>query len=185
MKIHHEIIDLCRAGDRAAQKQLYHELLPYLNAVCRRYTFDTSRVKDILQETFIRIFRNVHQFDASKGEFKSWAVKIAINCCLRQKEKESRFSTIELLPNQHGGKINPVVFRKFSNEEVLNFLKRMPMNYFKVFNLFVIDGFSHKEIADLLQIDETLSRKRLSRARAWIQAKTDENDFFSLMSSIG
>ena len=171
MVVDSELIKGCKQKDRVAQKQLYNLLLPYLNAICRRYLTNPSDLKDTLQETFIKVFSNINQYDPGRGQFKTWAVKIAINCTLKYNQKMRKLPTDELIADQHFQILNPEVLKKLSDEDLLTFFKTMPKSYYEVFNLHVIDGFSHKEIAMMLGIGEDLSRKRLSRARAWLASK--------------
>lgn len=173
MKISNEIIALCKSKNRAAQKQLYRQLLPYLNVVSKRYLKDSTYTSDVLQEIFILIFTKIEQYDSAKGAFKTWAVRITINCCLKHNQKFSKAIVQELIPSQHGKTILPEVLNKYSDEEIMRFLKKMPEQYFQVFNLYELDGFSHKEISEVVGITEALSRKRLSRAKAWIEKKIE------------
>lgn len=166
-----ELIALCASGNRGAQKQLYQLLLPYLNALCKRYLNDQSVLKDVLQETFISLFLNIHKYDAAKASFKTWATKIAINFCLKQNQKNKKWPTAEFLLSEHDLPAEPDVFKKLTDEEILKELKKMPENYYEVFNLYVIDGFSHKEIAEMLNIEPSLSRQRLTRGREWLKKK--------------
>lgn len=177
MKISDKIIALCKSKDRTAQKQLYRQLLPYLNVICKRYLNDSTYLNDVLQETFILLFTKIEQYDSSKGIFKTWAVRIAINCSLKHNKKNAKSILQELILSKHEQKIDPAVYTKYSDEEVMIFLKQMPEQYFQVFNLYEIDGFSHKEIADLLKIGESLSRKRLSRAKTWLEKRIEPEQF--------
>lgn len=179
MQINIELIAACISNQRVAQKQLYDILLPYLNVICQRYLRNQSDRSDVIQETFISLFKNLHQFDVHKASFKTWATKIAINYALKANEKGNRNATQELVVPMHEPKLDPAILRQLSNEELLLWMKRMPENYFAVFNLFVVDGFSHKEIANILRIDESLSRQRLSRGKAWLKDKLPD-DFRSL-----
>ncbi len=174
MIIPNALIEGCQKKDRSAQKRLYTLLLPYLNAVCGRYLNYTEERQDTLQEAFIKIFTNINQFDPSRSQFKTWAVKITINCCLKCNVKAAKNDTQEFLPEQNSQTVTPKVLEKLSDEDLQNFLKTMPQKYYEVFNLHIIDGFSHKEIAALLNIEEALSRKRLSRARAWLSSKSTQ-----------
>ena len=173
MLITNELLRKCKLKEGLAQKQLYGLLLPYLNVVCNRYLNNSTDVKDTLQETFINIFLNIDKYDSSRGQFKTWAVKICINCCLKCNHKVVKLNTKQFILEQHNRSINPEILAKLSDEDLLIFLKKMPQACFEVFNLHVIDGFSHKEIASLLKIKESLSRKRLSRAREWLSSKRE------------
>ena len=166
-----ELISLCLSKNREAQRKLYDLLLPYLNVMCNRYLVNDTDVKDVLQETFINIFKNLNQFDVQKASFKTWTTKIAINNCLKCNAKNSKLSIEELVIDIHESTVDPTIIENISNEELLTWLKKMPQPYFEVFNLHVIDGFSHKEIAKLLDIESSLSRKRLSRAREWLKKR--------------
>ena len=171
MVINTELIKACQRKENSAQKQLYSILLPYLNVVCKRYINNPSDLQDVLQEAFIRIFSSIEIFEPSKGQFKTWTVRITINCALKHNAKMKRIQTDELSPEQHVQLINPAIIKKLTDEDFIAFVKKMPQKYYEVFNLHIIDGFSHKEIGQLLNRDESLSRKRLSRARAWLSSK--------------
>ncbi len=171
MKINKECIDGCLRGENAAQRQLYDQLLPYLNAIVGRYLDDLSHRKDILQEAFILIFNKIDRFDPEKGAFYSWASKIIINLSLKHnKTSKSRFYS-NLDGQEEFITVDPKVINQLSNEELIKFLRTMPDKYYQVFNLYAIDGFSHQEISELLGIRTGLSRKRLARARNWLQEK--------------
>ena len=154
-----------------AQRQLYDALLPYLNAMCKRYLYDGNYLKDVLQETFINIFNYLDQFDIQKASFKTWSTKIAINACLKYNQKNKNSQTEELRLELHEAPVGAEVMIYLSNEEMINWLKKMPVQYYEVFNLHVIDGYSHNEIGQLLSIEAALSRQRLSRARAWLKKR--------------
>ncbi len=171
MVIDDQLIEGCKHKNRVAQKQLYGILLPFLNAVCRRYANNSFDVNDILQETFINIFSNLEKYDSNRAQFKTWSVKIAINCTLKHNKKMYQLPVKQLEVDLHSKTIEPDILDKLSDEDLLAFLKTMPKKYFDVFNLSAIDGFSHKEIGAILNIEENLSRKRLSRARTWLISK--------------
>ncbi|MEM9544340.1 MAG: sigma-70 family RNA polymerase sigma factor [Bacteroidota bacterium] len=172
MNVSNDIIQKCKNRNPQAQRKVYDMLLPYLNSICRRYLPYSSNRNDVLQETFIKIFTKIDQFDSKRGEFKSWSGKIAINACIQHSQKTITRKEIELSDTEYQIPIGPNIIARLTNAEVLKVLSRMPLEYFQVFNLFVVDGFSHDEIAELLNIKSTLSRKRLARAREWISNRT-------------
>lgn len=171
MGIGDELIEQCVQQDRAAQKQLYHLLLPYLKAVAARYVHSPQVLPDCLQDAFVRIFQNLEKFDRSRGEFKSWACRITINTALNLNRKEGR--SVSADPNELVLAVPPDVLEQMSGEDLLTLLKQMPESYFEAFSMHVLDGFEHKEIGDMLGISEGLSRKRVSRARAWLNKVFD------------
>ena len=164
-----ELIALCLSKNVEAQRKLYEALMPSLAAICKRYLYDKSYLKDTLQETFVRIFKSLDQFDVQKASFKTWSCKIAINCCLKQNEKIRSKPTYELISEFNEPNISPEVLELLDNEQLLLWLKKMPIRLYEVFNLYAIEGYSHKEIGNMLAIDSSLSRKRLSRARDWLK----------------
>ena len=175
MDINNDIIQSCIKQERAAQNKVYKILLPYLRAVAYRYLKDTSYVKDVLQESFIKIFRSIDKYDMQKASLKQWATRIVINTSLNYNDRVIGFPKEELKILNTGILSIPKAIQNLSNEHLLYILKQMPDNYFKVFNLHIIDGYSHQEISELLQINQELSRKRLSRARIWLKKTFHKN----------
>ncbi len=171
MKISSFLIEKCLAQNRQAQKELYLKLFPYLKAVAVRYLKNKSLINDVLQESFIRIFNKIDQFDSGKGNFLKWSTRITINAVLSYND---RFDTKDYEFNilLHDTGTTPEILKVFSNEMLLSFLRKMPYELYEVFNLFIIDGYSHEEISALLKISNALSRKRLSRARNWLKSNT-------------
>ncbi len=171
MQINQDLIQSCKSHNRMAQKQLYQLLLPYLRAVASRYLRDTSFVKDVLQESFVKIFKHLDRYDPNKAPLNKWAAKIVVNDCLNYNKRVIGIPNEEFDTTQHEIVCLPQVMKDLSDEHLLFILKQMPNGYFEVFNLFAIDGYKHDEIAQMLGITEALSRKRLSRARDWLKKR--------------
>ncbi len=169
MKIDPNILNDCKKNKRAAQKQLYKILLPYLKVIALRYLSDTSYVKDVLQESFVKIFKSLNTFDEKRASIKSWSSKIVINTCLNFNERVISKLVIKEELNETDILYIPQIVNRLNDEQLLAVLKKMPPDYYSVFNLFLIEGYSHDEIASLLKINPALSRKRLSRAREWVK----------------
>ena len=160
------ILSLFDKGDNRAMDKLYLEYADYLTGVCTRYISDEDMVKDVLQESFIQIFTQIHQFEyRGKGSLKAWITKITINEALMQLRKEKNFliplheSQISDLPDE-----DPDVEGLDANI-LMAFVRKLPPGYRAVFNLFVIEEKSHKEIAEILQIQPTTSASQLLRAK--------------------
>lgn len=173
MYIEKKYIDGIVRKEPDAQKEVYAQLLPYLNAICGRYLNELSSRKDVLQEAYIKIFTKVGQFNHERGEFHSWAARILINTCLLHNNKGKAKETLEITDQIVQVSIRPEILAALRNEDVLKFLKTMPTNYYTVFNLFIVDGYTHQEIATLLDINESLSRQWLSRAKRWLKKHID------------
>ena len=159
----------CLEGNRIAQKELYKCLLPYLNAICNRYLKNTSLRHDVLQESFITIFKKIDQYNSELGAFHSWSSRIVINNCLKHNQSTKKFIAYKTVRFEKI--IEPEALSLLGIEDVERFLKSMPEKYYEVFMLFVVDGFDHGQIAEMLEIKVELSRKRLARARVWIQER--------------
>ena len=169
MQISSDLIKACISQERKAQKQLYELLLSYLRAVANRYLRDISYSKDVLQESFVKIFKNLGTYNPQIAPCHQWAARIVINTCINYNQRVSVKSHEELTTIHHNMPITSETIQVISDEYLLFLLKQMPNEYFEVFNLFVIDDYSHQEIAEFLNINESLSRKRLSRAKEWLR----------------
>lgn len=171
MQAEQSLIQSCIRQKRDAQQALYRLLLPYLRAVATRYLRDTSYVKDVLQESFVKIFRSIDKYDPQKAPLKSWAARIVINTAINYNDRVIGTPTEEFMIDAHEQSELPEVLENLTDDALLALLKEMPKGYFEIFNLYVIDGYSHKEIAEMLDTTEASSRKKLSRAKAWLQKK--------------
>lgn len=171
------LISKCKDDDRRAQYELFDLYLPYVNVVVRRYLFDQSNVKDVVQEIFITVFKSIKtSYNPSKGAFKPWLRTISINRCIKQNKNYKTFENLDLI--EHETSVEPAVFSSFNQEELLKYLQNMPENYKVVFNMSVIDNYSHSEIAAILGISEMASRKKLSRARNWLNQRIQSSKSF-------
>ena len=136
-------------------------------AICRRYA-GQQYAEDVMQDSFIRIFQYLGQY-RNEGSFEGWIRRVCVNTCIRHLEKAKRLTVDyygEGLP-EHG--IEPDVISTMSANELLDVIDKIPDGYKTVFNLSVIEGFQHKEIAQLLGIEESSSRSQLTKARKFIQ----------------
>lgn len=185
MEISSLILDGLRRNDHKAQRELYDLTLPFLRAICSRYLYDQSSIMDILQESYISIFTQIHRYDASKGQLTKWITTILINKCINQNKKVSRRNESEFEIKIHDiGERDAV--SNMTDEDLLFILKKMPSGLLNVFNLYIIDGYSHQEISEVLDISILSSRKKLSRAKQWLQStfRNDEKTIIYLQNSI-
>ena len=163
-----EILQRCRKGDESAYRHLVDTHADQLMGVCVRYLRDLQKAEDALQETFIQVFKSIHQFDG-KGALAGWMYKIAVNCCLKELRKSNRLS----FPEEPVGIEQlvewPQAYETLDAEDLLRVLDKLPPHYRIIFNLYAIEGYSHKEISDMLGIRESLSRTKLTRARKMLQ----------------
>ena len=163
-----QVIEQCRNQNRLAQKKLFETFGPKLYAVSRRYTPSSSDPMDNLHDAFIKIFEKINQFDSQKGSFDAWARKIVINCALNKCEKQ-KLHLMVVNNYQQNTTDDFSVVEKMSIDEIQRLIEQMPDGYKQVFCLHEIEGYSHAEIGEMLNIKESSSRSQLTRARKILQ----------------
>jgi RNA polymerase sigma factor (sigma-70 family) len=161
------LIRECLRGKADAQRRLYDRYAGNMYAVCLRYARNASDAADILQEGFVKVFTKLDQYHF-QGSFEGWIRRIMVNTALRTYQRQ-RFdleqSGYEQLPDKP---IEPDAVAKLSAAELRNLIEQLPDGYRVVFNLVAIEGYSHAEAADLLNIQESTSRSQLTKARRWL-----------------
>jgi len=170
----HELIGLCIKGDRMAQKALYDRLASRMFPVCIRYVGERSVAEDILQEGFVTLFTRLDSFKGD-GSFEGWARKIFVNTALMYLRKKDALKMSDELETARN--LSTDITSQMDNigyKELMKLITSLPTGFRTVFNMYVIEGYSHKEIAEMLNISETTSRTQLSRARVWLQNKIKE-----------
>ena len=162
-----ELIRRCEANDRKAQRMLYERFAPLLMSICRRYV-GSANAEDVLQDSFIRIFQYLAQY-RHDGSFEGWIRRVCVNTCIRYLEKAKRLQVEYVADGMPEYAVEPDIIHKMSADELLLLIDKLPDGYRAVFNLSVIEGFHHKEIAGMLGIEESSSRSQLTKARKYIQ----------------
>ena len=163
-----ELVRGCINKDEKYQKILWDTHAPKLLTVCRRYCKDLYEVEDVLMETMVKVYNNLGSF---RGESKlsTYLRRITINMCLNK--IRSRKETVSLDSIDFSLGRNSWVIEKLAAEDILKLVNELPEGYKQVFNLYAIDGYSHREIAEMLEIQEVTSRTQFSKARKALQAK--------------
>jgi len=169
-----EIIELCLKNDVKAQELFYRHFAGRMFGVCLRYAGNPMEAEDILQEGFIRVFKNLHHF-RYEGSLEGWVRRTMANTAINYYKKQLKFQkeielneTITFATNQDDG------LSKLAVEELLKIIHELPVGYRTVFNLYVIDGYTHKEIGTLLGVSENTSKSQFSRARNAIQQELEK-----------
>lgn len=168
-----QIIKASVDGDRKAQEKLFNIYAGKMMTVCRRYAKNEAEAEDFLQEGFIRVFTFLNSYE-STGSFDAWVRKVFVNTALKQLSKKSIPIDFEADESYNVTSYEVDVVSKLSELEILSVLEELPMGYKTVFNLFVIEGYNHKEIAEMLNIEEGTSRSQLVKARKLLQEKITE-----------
>ena len=167
-----QLINDCKKGNTKAFEQIYRLLSPKVFAVCLKYSRNYEEAQDNLQEGFILIYEKINQFHF-KGSFEGWAKRVVINYILQQYRNQGIFEIIsENLPDDSEIEVDE---ENVSLEFLTKIIQELPDRYRLVFNLYVMDGYSHKEIAEMLEINIGTSKSNLARAKAILKNKIEEN----------
>lgn len=168
-----DLINGCLAGSRQSQEALYQRFSPKMYAVCLRYAGDANDAQDLLQEGFIKVFRNIAKF-RKDGSFEGWIRRIFVNTAIEQyRKKINKISVSEKEDLAvEDGAWN--VLDRMAEQDIIQLIQELAPGYRAVFNMYVIEGYSHKEIGDLLEISEGTSKSQLARAKGILQKKLKE-----------
>jgi RNA polymerase sigma factor (sigma-70 family) len=165
MKNNDELIEACLKGDSRAQKMLFEKHGPKLFAVCMRYSNSEEEAKDVLQDGFIKIFEKLNIYKG-EGSFEGWMRRVVVNTALDAIRKNKKLkSQVDIDDVAYGLTTNESVLDTMAAEDLMLVLQTLPTGYRTVFNLYVIEGYSHKEIAEELNITVSTSKSQFSRAK--------------------
>ena len=163
------ILQGCLKNNAAAQKALYEKFSAKMLVVCYRYAHSREDAEDMLQEGFIKVFSQIHTFEG-RGALEGWVRRIVVHTCINILKKNKRFNeSVDLI---HANSIQvreesiPSIIQA---KEVVECIRLLPIGYRTVLNLYAIEGFSHKEISIMLDIEESTSRSQYTRAKAMLE----------------
>jgi RNA polymerase sigma factor (sigma-70 family) len=163
-----DLIVGCLNGDRRLQEELYRRFSPRMYAVCLRYAGSAEEAEDILQEGFIKVFRKVDSF-RSEGSFEGWIRRIFVNTAIEHfRRKRYMMPVTEKEETTIEGKYSSAL-DDLATKDIMALVQELSPGYRTVFNMYVVEGYTHKEIADLLGISEGTSKSQLSRAKVILQ----------------
>ncbi len=168
------LVEGCKSGNRLSQKALYDALSRKMFAVCLRYMGDREAAEDVLQDGFVTLFSKLDSFSGA-GSFEGWARKIFVNTALMSLRKKDVLRNTEEVDAASGvSSESPTAVQQISYRELMKLVSELPPGFRTVFNMYVIEGYSHKEIAEALGVSEVTSRSQLQRARTLLQDKIKE-----------
>ncbi|MDH5366379.1 MAG: RNA polymerase sigma factor [Cyclobacteriaceae bacterium] len=178
MDIEKQLVEQCKNGDRNAQEKIYALFSRSMYVVCQRYSKSQLEAEDIMQESFIKVFKNIEQYrgDSTLG---AWVKRIVINTALNsQRSKLYMFpmTDVKELENENDGDFS---LSRFHLKELLAMIQSLPEGCQVVFNLFAIEGYSHKEIAEKLHISEGTSKSQYSRAKSLLRKMIEHEEKLS------
>jgi len=167
-------------GDKSAFRLLYSRYARMFMLVCRRYFSNKEDAEDMLQESFVSIFKDLKQFDTNRGKFQYWGRKVVVNTCLQKLRKKTVLDDFDDLSKvEHGIGISPEVISKLSLEELTKIIHQLTPGQKLVFNLYVIDGFTHQEISQILGISVSTSKTQLMKAKRFLRTDLENNNYFN------
>ena len=163
-----DLISGCINGNRRMQEELYRRFSPRMYAVCLRYAGSSEEAEDILQEGFIKIFKKLSSF-RGEGSFEGWIRRIFVNTAIEHFRRKRYLQPVtEKEENTIEGKYISVL-DTLAEKDILDLIRQLSPGYRTVFNMYVVEGYTHKEIGDILGISEGTSKSQLSRAKVILQ----------------
>ncbi len=165
-----ELIRGCIREEAACQRQLFNQYASRMLGVCNRYARNAADAEDILQDAFIKIFDKIHQFKF-EGSFEGWVRRIMVNTALKKyslRRYEKEVVGYEIKDRDESA-MEPSAYTHLNQKEILDLINNLPDGYRLIFNLYVLEGFAHEEIAEMLHIQPGTSRSQLVKARTMLQ----------------
>lgn len=175
-----DIIERCKKNDRIAQRAIYELYSKKLFIICLRYSRDHSEAEDMLQEGFVKLFNKIEKYNHS-GSFPGWIGRLIANNCIDIIRKRPNLYAIT---ESHENTMKATTLNALDEligEDLLKIIQSLPVGYRTVFNMYVIEGYSHKDIADKLSISVGTSKSQLNRARKLLQKKLEEIEIYETM----
>jgi len=167
-----QIIQGCKNGERKAQRAFVDLYSSYMYTICKRYTKDDFAAQDCLQNALVQVLTNIKKY-TDQGTFKPWISRVTVTKCLEYLRKNKKHISSEILPTMEPSEDGKVLY-KLELEEVMLFLNTLPDNYKIALNMYLVEGYSHKEIGKYMGLTESTSRSLVTRGRKMIQARFEE-----------
>jgi RNA polymerase sigma-70 factor (ECF subfamily) len=158
----------CLRNDPVAQRELYNRYSPKMLAVCYRFAPSREDAEDMLQEGFIKVFTQIHTFQ-NKGAFEGWIRRIVVHTCINVLKRNKRFNEAVDLEYAVEAQTRENIPSIMQAKQVVECIRLLPVGYRTVLNLYAIEGYSHKEIGEMLDIGESTSRSQYTRAKAMLE----------------
>jgi len=165
-----KLITGCIKGDINFQRQLFERFSGKMLVICLRYSKDEHEAKDIMMDGFLKVYDNIGKF-RQECPLEAWIYRIMVNTALKHYRRKNKIYPILDIEEANNQSVDEEVMPNYGYQELLEMIQTLPQRYSVVFNLYVVDGYSHKEIAEMLDIPEGTSKSNLSRARIMLQER--------------
>jgi RNA polymerase sigma factor (sigma-70 family) len=159
------LVNKCKAGERKAQELLYKQFAAKMLGVCMRYATDRMEAEDMLQNGFIRVFQKMQDY-RGEGSFEGWVRRIMVHSSIEYYRKHHKMMQAVDMDECDEPSVDPMAMANLDAKDLIALIQQLAPGYRMVFNLYAIEGFSHKEIGEIMSISEGASKSQLSRARA-------------------
>src|SRR3982751_1345986 len=163
------ILQGCLHNHPVAQRELYNRFSPKMLAVCYRFAHNREDAEDMLQESFIKVFSQIHTFQ-NKGAFEGWIRRIIVHTCINHLKKNKKFNESVDIIHATGVQVReesvPAIIQA---KQVVECIRLLPIGYRTVLNLYAVEGYTHREISGMLDIEESTSRSQYTRAKAMLE----------------
>lgn len=170
-----KLINGCVKKDKKAQRQLYELYKVSLFRICLRYAKDRPEAEDMLQDGFVKIMADIHQY-RGEGALGGWMRRVMVNTALQHIRKQNRQGyTVEITEIADTYQADEVILSDLRAKALTQLIQKLPSGYRAVFNMYVIEGFSHKEIAEQMEVTESTSKSQLSKAKAMLRKMLERN----------
>ncbi|HTE01368.1 MAG TPA: sigma-70 family RNA polymerase sigma factor [Mucilaginibacter sp.] len=170
-----ELVKRCKAGERKAQELLYKQFASKMLGVCTRYATDKMEAEDMLQNGFIKVFKKLDDF-RGEGSFEGWVRRIMVHCSIEYYRKHHKMmQVVDLEESGHEPSVNAVAASNLDAKDLMALIQRLSPGYRMVFNLYAIEGYSHKEIGEIMGMTEGASKSQLSRARGILKEQITQS----------
>jgi RNA polymerase sigma-70 factor (ECF subfamily) len=164
-----DVIAGCTEGNRECQKALYDRFASKMFSLCLRYAPDYHTAEDLLQEGFVKIYYNIYKYNGS-GSFEGWMKRVFINHSIEQLRKvDKHFAADDIGNIAESTTSGNEIVGKLALDDLMKLVQALPTGYRTVFNLYALEGFSHKEIAEMLEISDGTSKSQLARAKGMLK----------------
>jgi len=168
------LVKKCLKGDARAQRALFEKFAPKMLGVCLRYAKSTEQAEDVLQDGFVKVFTKLSNYSGN-GSLEGWIRRIIVNTALDEIRRNVKFKdNVNVDDVDYKLELNSHIVEGLAADDLMKIVNDLPDGYRVVFNMFAIEGYSHKEIAVQLNISENTSKSQYSRARAYLKVKLEE-----------
>lgn len=170
---YNNLVKKCIKNDQVSQRELFEIFAPKMLGVTMRYFTNIHEAEDVLQDGFIKVFTNIDKFNF-KGSFEGWLRRIIVNTALDAIRKNNKYKMdVQVDDVSYKLESNGNILEDIGRDDLLEIIHDLPIGYRTVFNMFAIEGYSHKEIGEKLQISENTSKSQFSRAKSLIRKKME------------